>query len=546
TARRHRATEPMVRGIEYVVCPQFGHDGTYQSTSVLAWVARIRVPKWNSFQEYTNVMSAFFESVFHNKTSSESSDDVITLFDASSNTFAMRYIVDIPYSIPHDQVQDYLLLLPGITSFGTGMELYLTTFLTSNTSSRAATKPWHICEHEIEQVDSFDESSPRYNVWAAIYSLETPQLCWFKFIFRWLVAIYVLHVLWTRYYTHCRVLLSNLRCVGLGPEIVHYRVIFGDPAYVILTDPIVSVAIFVDIWYSMPYTIAAGMRVSQFSDLWSYALGCMYLSRTVWFAYLGMRGLSSFIKWRRWESSFAPVDPTFLALISYISGGPMTSFITKTPAAWAFRRTLTVLLTESEKEEAVEGILGVLIYTVMMPRIQLSTPEWLSCGGITAMVRNSRSDYSDVFVGRRVKLGVQSTNEKTFSHPFYNDIKAVVLFSLVMRQQSPSCLSIGGSLHSLYHKNSRYRSLPLFSHRAADVFVVCYNADGRAVKQVRLSLSSWLDRQSRNPKLEFPMCPAVHSTSVSHINDVPCPTMKLLSTHAHYLHVGDSNCPWVM
>ncbi|CAK4154410.1 unnamed protein product [Aphanomyces euteiches] len=116
----------------------------------------------------------------------------------------------------------------------------------------------------------------------------------------------------------------------------------------------------------MPYTIAAGVRVSQFSDLWSYALGCMYLFRTVWFAYLGMRGLSSFIKWRRWESSFAPVDPTFLALISYISGGPMTSFITKTPAAWAFRRTLTVLLTESEKEEAVEGILDVLIYTVMM------------------------------------------------------------------------------------------------------------------------------------------------------------------------------------
>ncbi|KAG9400944.1 hypothetical protein AC1031_009666 [Aphanomyces cochlioides] len=44
-------------------------------------------------------MSAFFESIYHNKTSSELSGNVITLYDASSNTFAMRYIVDIPYHI---------------------------------------------------------------------------------------------------------------------------------------------------------------------------------------------------------------------------------------------------------------------------------------------------------------------------------------------------------------------------------------------------------------------------------------------------------------
>ncbi|KAG9400945.1 hypothetical protein AC1031_009667 [Aphanomyces cochlioides] len=260
------------------------------------------------------------------------------------------------------------------------------------------------------------------------------------------------------------------------------------------------------------------MRVSQFSDLWAYALGCMYLSRTVWFAYLGMRGLSSFVKWRRWESLFAPVDPTFLALISYFYGGPMTSFVTRTPVAWVFRRTFDVLLTEPQKEEAVEGILGILIYTVMM-----------STGPIIySRVAVLWRDYRH---GRCVKLGAQSTNQKTFSLPSYNDLKAVLLFSLVMRKQSSSCLSIGGSLHTLYHKNPRYRSLPLFSHRAADVFVVCYNADGRAVKQVRLSLSSWLDCQSLNPKLEIPMCTAVHSRSVSHINDVPCPhCLQMAST----------------
>ncbi|KAH9158391.1 hypothetical protein AeNC1_019171, partial [Aphanomyces euteiches] len=97
----------------------------------------------------------------------------------------------------------------------------------------------------------------------------------------------------------------------------------------------------------------------------------MYLSRTVWFAYLCMRCLSSLVKWRRWEASFAPVDPGFLAISAYVYGGPMASFIAKTHVAWIFRQLWGVGLPESQKNEAIEGFLAILLFTLMMSNFPL-------------------------------------------------------------------------------------------------------------------------------------------------------------------------------
>ncbi|CAK4286283.1 unnamed protein product, partial [Aphanomyces euteiches] len=289
-----------------------------------------------------------------------------------------------------------------------------------------------------------------------IYPLETPQLCWFKFIFRSGVSTYVLYVFWTRYYRRFGPLLHNLRTIGFGSEYMHYQVVLGDPAYAILIDPFVSFAMFVDIWCGAPYAAMAVFRVSQFQDMLSYALGCMYFSRTVWFAYLCMRGFSAVVKWRRWEAGFAPVDP--------------------------------------------------------------------------GRLEKSRREIATI----------------SFSNPAYNDIKAIILLSMVMRKHHPTCPTTGGSLHKLYHKNPRYRSMPLFSHRSADCFVVCYNADGNVAKRVRLSLLAWLDRQSRDPKLEIQLCTALHSTSVCIFDDKPCSKQGWPSLDAKYIHLGDANCPWIM
>ncbi|KAH9079882.1 hypothetical protein Ae201684P_007591 [Aphanomyces euteiches] len=37
---------------------------------------------------------------------------------------------------------------------------------------------------------------------------------------------------------------------------------------------------------------------------------CFYLSRYVWFAYLGMRIMSSIVKWRQWEASYCRANST--------------------------------------------------------------------------------------------------------------------------------------------------------------------------------------------------------------------------------------------
>ncbi|KAG9400958.1 hypothetical protein AC1031_009682 [Aphanomyces cochlioides] len=329
--------------------------------------ASTRFPPWTSFQGYTYTMLVFFETLYNNSMPS----NVVCKQDRATNTFAMRYILDLQPAIHPDDVQDFLLRLPGSGFYGAGVVTYMTSFLTSNASSRNTLKPWRICEHGyvvgvhiadlcfwMHQVDSLDETLPRYSVWAAVYMQETPELCWFKLALRSLLTFHILYVLWTRYYCHYRVLVRNLRCIGLDPAFVHYQIVVGDPGYAILTDPIVSLAMFVDIWSAGSYMIIAAMRMSQFHDIWAYALSCMYLSRTVWFAYLCMRGVSSLVKWRRWEAWFAPVDPTILAICAYLYGGPMTSLLFMTPVASIFRQTWDVCLTPSLTNEAIEGILG--------------------------------------------------------------------------------------------------------------------------------------------------------------------------------------------
>ncbi|CAK4675239.1 unnamed protein product, partial [Aphanomyces euteiches] len=92
-----------------------------------------------------------------------------------------------------------------------------------------------------------------YAVWNAAAILDTPATSWAKFVYRGLLTCYVLYVLWTRYYRHYRTLLSNLQQIGLSPKYMHYRVVVGDPAYAILSDPFVSVAMVVDMLSSVSY-----------------------------------------------------------------------------------------------------------------------------------------------------------------------------------------------------------------------------------------------------------------------------------------------------
>ncbi|CAK4302233.1 unnamed protein product, partial [Aphanomyces euteiches] len=260
----------------------------------------------------------------------------------------------------------------------------------------------------------------QYTVWLASHIDESIETCWIKFVLRVILALYILYLLWTRYYCHYKTLLSNLRQLGFSPEYIRYEVVVGDPAYAILSDPVVSLPMVLDIWIGSGHVTLSLIRVTQFHDVSMYISGCMYLSRFVWFTYLGMRALSSLIKWRRWEASYAPVDPAFLAICTYLYNGPgMTLFCTTKM---------------------------VLMFYDMALHFQPAYLENQAIEGISDRVRP---------MGSRL----ESIKLSQFS---YNDVKARILLAITMKKHVKR--STGGTLHKLHQDNPRYRKIPLASH----------------------------------------------------------------------------------
>ncbi|CAK4076346.1 unnamed protein product [Aphanomyces euteiches] len=151
---------------------------------------------------------------------------------------------------------------------------------------------------------------------------------------------------------------ANLQSVGIAPKYVRYQIVVGDPAYAILSDPIVSITMSIDMRISALYTSLAIVRITQFKDAWLCVTGCMYMSRCVCFAYLFMRIFSSVIKWRRWEASFAPVDPGLLAITAYIYSGLAISVLGRTRLVWLFYQLWDLFLPYELRDQAFEGISG--------------------------------------------------------------------------------------------------------------------------------------------------------------------------------------------
>ncbi|KAF0730861.1 hypothetical protein Ae201684_011746 [Aphanomyces euteiches] len=289
------------------------------------------LPTWSSYAEYVDVTTNFFQQLYNNSTMGT---NTVSLRDPATNSFRMRMTMALPFEIPADDVFDITIRMPAAPLFGDGIRTLLSTFLTSNQTHRDQTNPWRICQHNCMLTLTYSElclwiektDSTQYTIWVATNIYETIASCWIKFGLRTLLAAYILYQLWTRYYRHCKILLSNLRHVGFSREYyTRYEVVVGDPAYAILSDPVVSLAMVADIFGGSGYVTLGLIHVTQFQDVWLYANGCLYMARYIWFSYLGLRILSSVVKWRRWEATFAPVGPALLAVTAYVYSGPIIS-----------------------------------------------------------------------------------------------------------------------------------------------------------------------------------------------------------------------------
>ncbi|KAH9189739.1 hypothetical protein AeNC1_008279, partial [Aphanomyces euteiches] len=283
-----------------------------------------------TFDDYVNVTAAHFRQIFNNQTVHGYSRQEI-----ATNSFRLHREMTIPCQVAQADAFDYILAMPASYYFGDGLRAYLVEFLTSNATVRKQMQPWQQCQHgyvfmieQSEQCVWLEEVAvDRYIVWTATAVRETSETLLAKCFFRFLLTCYVLYALWCRYYRHYKILVVNLRHVGVSAKYTRYEIVVGDPAYAILSDPVVSLAMVIDMLWGVPYYAISLIYLTQFQDLWLYCNGCIYLARSVWYAYFWTRIFSFIIKWRQWEASFAPVDPSLLAMSTYIYSGPVVSLL---------------------------------------------------------------------------------------------------------------------------------------------------------------------------------------------------------------------------
>ncbi|KAH9140699.1 hypothetical protein AeRB84_015089 [Aphanomyces euteiches] len=294
--------------------------------------------------------------------------------EVAANAFAMQLNMTLPYEIDDEQTFNYMVRMPGPLFFGHGLRKYLMAFLTANATSRSHMQPWQMCQHDyvltiqmrelcvwIEAIDS-----NQYRVWTATSIYESPSSAWIKLLFRTFVTAYVVYVLWTQYYRHYRALLTNLELHGIAADCTRYEIVVGDPSYAILSNAVVSSGMALDLLWGVSYTGIALMQVTQYQGIWLYISGCVYMARFVSFGYFSMRLMSAVIKWRRWEESFAPVDPGLLAIFAYVHCGPIISIMGSTRFVWLLYETwalflpTTLFVPTTLEEQAIDGISGAI------------------------------------------------------------------------------------------------------------------------------------------------------------------------------------------
>ncbi|RHZ23697.1 hypothetical protein DYB37_008261 [Aphanomyces astaci] len=287
--------------------------------------------------------------------------------DLATLSYAVRYTLVIPpadefVSHPLRQV-NALVSFPGasvantptcdvrlidVTAagfYGVGGRALVYDFLAANSSARASNR-WCTCQFAVllgipiavgclwfYSTSSSADTLPSTSITAffSVQLFETFSMCWFKLAYRVALSLYVVWLLWSRYYRHIVALHRSLNRLGLDctSSCTRYKIMLGDPSGLIMSEFVVAVVVLLDIWMNVSYLSIAFIQVSQVTDVWQLILGCMY---TVWGGALFVCILTVFTKRYKWEAIFTPVDPTVLTIASYIYGGPVLAVFVATPA----------------------------------------------------------------------------------------------------------------------------------------------------------------------------------------------------------------------
>ncbi|KAF0688635.1 Aste57867_19747 [Aphanomyces stellatus] len=239
----------------------------------LPWTLAPEVPKYQdgSFEAFSNASFASFDWTYNNRTLPD--EETVIHRDESANTYLLREVLTLP-AHGSDRCVDYMSNFPAAIHYSRGVSAFVCAFVAANTSTRLQMA---FCTWLVPRSDGTS-----YHAYHGVQLLESRLLSWMKFGCRCGLSIFNGKWIWRDFYRHYGPLFHNLRTIGLGNVIHHtYVVDLGDPTWLILSHPFVSLVMVVDCFVNVGYSGAAGNRTSQFNNLWEFCIGCLYGSRTV-------------------------------------------------------------------------------------------------------------------------------------------------------------------------------------------------------------------------------------------------------------------------
>ncbi|ETV95914.1 hypothetical protein H310_10579 [Aphanomyces invadans] len=508
-------------------------------------------PAWNatSKAEASRLTAVYLQSIYNNQTMLPTT---VCYRDVTTNSNMLRLLRPVPPSA--SECMQYLMCLPGAGLYTEGMRELVCSFLSESEQGRARMS-WQHCDHVLmaglpmgDYCLWFEATGKPtdFMVYHALLIWEDPVLSWCKLVYRCVLATYIVRVLWRRYYSHYHVLLRNLETLGwanadrggTAPSFSAFEVIVGDPTYMVLSDPFVSIAMMTDIWMGLPYLAIATERTSQITDVWNFVLGCMYSARYVWAGYLMMWIVSKVVQRHGWERSFQPVEPAHMAMLAYMYGGPLVLLMNNSALMVPIHALID--LSVHDREGMFDAIPGCIYWTTIMAVVPVVTSTswklWRRC----RRVRGTAHDLQATSLCRR-----------RYCPRLYNDWKSRCVLAVALRRVPRTVRVEGGRLYSFLEHQPRFRRMPLFSHRGADSIVLAFVADRTVARQFRLTFRGCLalDGSTAVDVEGITACatavPATFCT-LSSVKCPSCPPTPFEGPHRLYLHKGANDCQWML
>ncbi|EQC28689.1 hypothetical protein SDRG_13564 [Saprolegnia diclina VS20] len=357
-------------------------------------------------------------------------------------------------------------------------------------------------------VEVLPTTNATFLYFAAQLSPGSTQWLYIKFAYRIGLTCVILERMWSTYFRHYRTLLWNLRALGVPnvTDTTFIEIVIGDPTALILQNTLVCGLFVIDFWCSMEIVGQSFVRLSQLQNLVTFSLAALYLSRTVWFAYLLLNLTGRTVRRYHLERLIAQVDPTTVAIAVLVSVGPVT-FLQSRSGFFVdvYHFLFTFIVPNDHIDDYKEDCLAAMLYSILIGLLPINygfgkpiarALHERARGMLRRQARSIRVRPLRSHATRRV-----TRHADDFGKFVYNDWKHRCLYSILtaLNPQHVSALFIGGSIYKLFDTHRGFQRNAAFSFRGSDCYVIAHSPT--SVLSYRLSLIDCLHLHHPHLKL---------------------------------------------